>query len=87
MNKPFIKTCQISILIFVFFFFQNFSTSLKENKVQVKTLQELVDAINGGKPGDLIFISPGEYELDSTQQLTPKSGMTIQGAELEPLLQ
>ncbi len=80
MNKLIIKTCQISILAFLFFAFQNCSNSSKENKVQVKTVLELVDAVNGGKPGDLIFISSGVYELDSTQQLTPKSGMTIQGA-------
>ncbi|NJO68874.1 MAG: hypothetical protein HC830_05940 [Bacteroidetes bacterium] len=48
--------------------------------MEVRTVQELVDAVNAGKPGDLILISSGIYQLDSTQQLTPKSGMTIQGS-------
>jgi hypothetical protein len=44
----------------------------------VSTVSALVAAVNNGSAGDTIRIAPGTYAL--TASLTPKAGMTIQGA-------
>jgi hypothetical protein len=48
--------------------------------VHVENVDELVNAVNNGNPGDIIQISAGVYKLDENQQLRPKKGMIIKGS-------
>ena len=45
---------------------------------QVTNVQDLVAAVQHGKPGDTIELAAGRYEL--TAPLRPKTGMTLRGA-------
>ena len=46
--------------------------------VFVKTVDQLVGAVNDGAAGDTVEIAPGTYRLPGT--LAPKADMTIRGA-------
>ena len=46
---------------------KSYAQTLSYGEVQVKTVGELINAVNGGNPGDLILIFPGVYELESRQ--------------------
>lgn len=49
-------------------------------EVVVKNTIELVNAVNNGEERSLIRVTPGVYELNSSQQLQPKKGMRIIGS-------
>jgi len=61
---------------------QELFQELYEEVVEVKTPEELVEAVNNGKPNDFIRILPGVYKMKKDQQLKPKQGMTITGSGL-----
>lgn len=54
------------------------STTATVAGADVKTVAELVNAVNRGKPGDTVTVAPGVYRL--TAPLSPKRKMTIRGA-------
>lgn len=57
------------------------ATGANLRSVTVSDVNGLVEAVNNGKPGDVVEIAAGRYELKAP--LRPKNGMSLRGAGME----